>query len=111
MVQVNLGRAVPYEKLEKALVSAAKDVGWDAKVEHRYEREFDLGSVSERETYSRTIIYLKGRFFPAAQVWLNRECGVRELVFIEWGFPFGMASERRIKRYLSAVSRELSSPA
>jgi len=109
MSQVNLPRNVPYEELERALVNAAEDVGWHARVEHKYSQDYKLGSVEEIQEYSGTQIHLRGRLLPAMRVITDkREVLFTDRFFIWTGLPFGFASKGKVKRYLEAVSRNLS---
>lgn len=105
---MNIGKKVDYKTLETALIKAAEEVGWRASAEDKFEKGYRLGSVEEIQKYSGTRIRLKGKYFAAAQITLNKEWIWPTDRFPIWtGFPFGFASEGRIKDYLEAVSRNL----
>ena len=106
--KVGIGRFVPYHELEKALVASAKEMGWKAKVEDNFRKEYDLQSNREIKIYEGTDICFRGRLFLAMQIsLLDKE--PTDGFFVYEGFPFGYASERKVNEYLSAVSRNLKS--
>lgn len=109
MVRVNIGKRVDYETLETALIKAAEEVGWRADIEDSFQKEYKLGSVEEVKAYDNTMIRLKGKYLTAARICINKEgCWWPTDNFDLWsGLPFGFASERKIKQYLDAVSRNL----
>ena len=106
MSKVSIGKTIDYTTLETALVKAAEEMGWKARVEDRFNRSYKLGSVEEVQEYDDTHVYLKGRLLPAMQVIIFNK-GPRDNFYIWSDFPFGFASERRVQEYLSAVSRNL----
>lgn len=55
---VNLGKEVPYERLEGAIAQAANDMGWSSRTENEYSREWTLGSVTEERIYLGTTVEL-----------------------------------------------------
>jgi hypothetical protein len=106
MSKVSIGKTVDYKTLERALINAAEEVGWKARFQDQFYKSYKLGSVEQVQDYNATQVFLKGRLFNAMQI---RIYGKRPTnSFHLWaGFPFGIASERRIQGYLSAVSRNL----
>jgi len=103
---VEIGRQVDYKTLETALIKAAEEVGWKAQVKDEFDTNYKLGSVQETQDYSHTMVHLRGRVFPAMKVYIpNKELSGR---FFVWkGLSHGLASEKRVQEYLSAVSRNL----
>ena len=106
MVRVDIGKKVDYKTLETALIRAAEEVGWKAGVQDEFEKGYRLGSVEETQDYMSTIVYLRGRLFPAMQVRMHNK-NLSDGFFIRTGFPFGVASEKRIRKYLNVVSANL----
>ena len=41
MAKVEIGKVVTYEKLEKALIEAAEEVGWNARVEDEFRKSYN----------------------------------------------------------------------
>ncbi|MBI3622892.1 hypothetical protein HY212_02315 [Candidatus Pacearchaeota archaeon] len=108
MVKVDIGRTVDYETLEKALFEAAKKVGLKARVEDQFDRGYKLGSVQETQRYSNTMVYLRGRFFPAMAIYISGK-GLADSFSVWNNVPLnGLASESTVRAYLSAVSEALS---
>lgn len=106
MSEVRIGKTVDYKTLETALIKAAKEVGWKARIEDKFERNYKLGSVQETQDYSHTMVHLRGRLFPAMKVYIRNK-GQLDWFGIWTGLPHGIASDRRIQEYLSAVSNNL----
>ena len=104
--KVRIGKRVDYKTLETALVKAAEEVGWKAQVKDEFDRNYNLGSVQETQDYHHTMVNLKGRVFPAMKVYIPDK-NSSDSFFVWQGFPYGMASEKRVQEYLSAVSRNL----
>ncbi|MFH0701415.1 MAG: hypothetical protein V2A62_03180 [Candidatus Woesearchaeota archaeon] len=108
MTKVNIGKRVDYPTLEKALVEAAEEIGWKAKVKDVSEEGYRLGSVEETSKYDHTVLHLRGILLPAMKVYLsNKE--PTEYFNVWTGFPFGVALKGEVKKYLSAVSKHLQS--
>jgi hypothetical protein len=107
--KVRIGKQVEYKTLETALVKAAEEVGWKAQVKDEFERNYhyQLGSVQETLDYSCTMINLRGRVFPAMKVYISNKNSFPNSFFVWQGFPFGVASQKKIQEYLNAVSRNL----
>ena len=103
---VDIGKTVDYESLEKALIEAAEEVGWHAKVEDVKKKGYRLGSVREVEGYDYTDVHLRGRFLSAMDVMIHGK-GVLERFTIFTGFPYGIARDPKVEKYLSAVSEKL----
>ncbi|MFH1503211.1 MAG: hypothetical protein ABIE36_00965 [Candidatus Diapherotrites archaeon] len=106
MGRVEIGKQVDYKTLETALVKAAEEIGWKAKVQDKFERNYKLGSVQETQDYSHTMVNLRGRVFPAMKVYISNKSPT-DRFYVWQGFPCGLVSERKIQEYLSAVSRNL----
>jgi len=104
--RVDIGKRVDYKTLETALIKAAEEVGWKARVQDRFKRNYRLGSVQETQDYCHTTVHLRGMLFPAIQVMIYSKKPT-DCFYIWAGIPFGIASERRIQEYLSAVSANL----
>mgnify|MGYP001603837773 FL=1 len=104
--RVNIGKTVNYETLEVALIKAAEEVGWKARVQDKFDRNYGLGSVQETQDYSHTMVHLRGKLFPAMKVYILNK-NPSDSFFLWTGLPIGFASKRRVKEYLSAVSRNL----
>ncbi len=106
MGNVNIGKRVDYKTLETALVKAAEKVGWKTRIEDKFDKNYNLGSVQETKDYSHTIVHLKGRLFSAIKIYIPNKN--QSNWFSIWqGLQHGIASEKRIKKYLSAVSENL----
>ncbi|MBW2987129.1 hypothetical protein KY336_01135 [Candidatus Woesearchaeota archaeon] len=57
--KVKLRTEVEYGVLEDALLKAGSDMGWNTKVDHKYDIEYRLGTeVEEKKTYVDTTISL-----------------------------------------------------
>ncbi len=106
MSRVKIGKTVEYKALEVALIKAAEEMGWKAKVKDEYHKEYELGSVKKTQKYSSTTVNLKGKIFSAMKIIMYGKEPTSD--FHVWaGFPFGSASEKKVQQYLSAVSENL----
>ena len=103
---VKIGRVVDYETLESALLAAAEDVGLRARVEDKFNKNYELGSVRESQEYKRTDVFLRGKFLPAFELTVHGK-GSTDHFSVQSGFLFGFAREGEIREYLSAVSNHL----
>ncbi|MBS3070926.1 hypothetical protein J4407_01335 [Candidatus Pacearchaeota archaeon] len=101
---IHLENKVP-ERLEKALVKAADEFGWEARIEEKSKRGYRNGFVRETEDYSHTMIHLNGRFLPALKITFNKN-NPREFHILK-GFPTGFALARNVQRYVETVSSYL----
>ena len=90
MKNIDLGRKVDYQTLETALLGAAKEVGWRAKISKRDHIDIDL----------------KGWIFPAMRVTIHDKQPTEHL-FIWNDCYCGYASDKKIQRYLDAVTKNL----
>lgn len=106
MAKVDIGKTVNYKALETALIKAAEEMGWKAQVQDEFRKNYRLGSVQETQDYDGTQVFLTGRLFSAMQVRVHDK-EPRDYFYVWTGFPHGFASNRRVKEYLSAVSRNL----
>ena len=106
MSEVSIGKTVDYETLETALVKAAEEMGWKARVKDKFNKNYRLGSVKETQDYDVTEVTLRGRLLTAMTVRVYGK-GPKDNFYIWTGAPHGYASERRVQEYLSAVSNNL----
>lgn len=102
MSQVNIGKTVDYKTLGTALIKAAEEVGWKINIKDKFEKSYKLGSVKEFNDYFYTMANLKGRFFSAAGITIYSKESVGTFYINRWN-----ASEKKVKKYLDAVSRNL----
>ena len=106
MTKVGIGRTVTYKDLERALLEAAKELGWKARVQDKFSTEYRLGSVQKVQEYDGTRVFLRGSFLPTMQVIINSKSPTDR--FYVWsGAPFGVALPFEVRKYLEAVSRHL----
>ena len=61
-MQVNLGKKVSYETLERALVAAAGDIGWTAETADTIERKYFMPISAPIDEYAGTKVLLRGKF-------------------------------------------------
>jgi len=101
--EVRIGKTVPYKTLETALVKAAKEIGWKIKIKDEFEKKYELGSVKEVFDYLRTEVHLRGRVFPAMELSIYKKPSNYFFALTNRGF----ASDKKVKEYLNAVSRNL----
>ena len=106
MSKVSIGKTVDYQTLETALVKAAEEMGWKARVQDEFRKNYRLGSVQEVQDYDDTQVFLRGRLFPAMRVTVDSK-EPTDRFYVSTGFMYGVASEGRVQEYLSAVSRNL----
>ncbi len=106
MSKVSIGKTVDYKTLETAIVKAAEEVGWKARFEDQFNKNYKLGSVEEVQDYDATQVFLKGRLFNAMQIRIYGK-GPTDSFYVWTSYSHGVASERRVQEYLSAVSRNL----
>ena len=104
MTKVDIGRIVEYKELETALIKAAEDVGWKARVTDEFRTDYKLGSVSEIRKYDGTLVCLRGKIFKALTVSIYNK-NLTDSFYIR--NLSGFASNKNIKKYLSAVSDNL----
>ncbi len=69
-------------------------------------KRYSLGSIREHTDYFRTNMVV-GNFFPALYIQGIRKGKEQDSFDIHAGFPFGFASEKKVKEYLSTVSKYL----
>ena len=83
-------------------------MGWKARFKDRLRKECLLDSMSKVQNYDVTIVYLRGKVLPAMQIiFYKDENQLINKFFTSTGFPFGFASEERVKKYLESVSVNL----
>ncbi|MBM3233475.1 hypothetical protein FJZ19_00090 [Candidatus Pacearchaeota archaeon] len=108
--QVEIGKRISGEALERILLDAAKDIGLNASSEDVYDTQFVLGSVREEKVYKRTKIQLRGRVLPLIEISEIKKKDTRSWFAVSTGVefpPFGFASQRTVKKYLEAVSKRV----
>jgi len=106
--RVDIGKQVNYKTLETALIEAAKEVGWKARIKDEFERNYKLGPAQKTQDYSHTMINLRGKVFPAMRIFIpDKNRNSSDSFFVWRGFPHGMASEKKVQKYLGAVSERL----
>lgn len=109
--KVNLRETVEYKTLEDALVKAANELGWKVvEIKDSFATDFELGSVREVERYTHTEIKLK-KILPQMRIRTHGQYakGPTNCFYVWVGFPFGVASEKKVRQYLEAVSENLAS--
>lgn len=103
---VYIGKEVEYKTLEIALIKAAEDIGLGSKVIDNFSTNYQLGSVKEEKKYDFTQINLIYKLPSAMKVCILDKKPTES--FCVWTrFPFGFASQRKVKQYLEAVSKYL----
>ncbi|MDO8460217.1 MAG: hypothetical protein Q7S74_03855 [Nanoarchaeota archaeon] len=103
---VDLPKMVTGETLEQACVKAAEDMGYKARPKDEFSIRYSLGSIHQHNDYDETNIRI-GNLIPALQV-RGIEKGKDQNRFFIWtGWPHGLASNKRVQEYLSAISKYL----
>jgi hypothetical protein len=109
VVQINLEKAVDYKTLENAILKAAEELGWKAKIIDKIEVDYDLNSPQKIQKYKCTDINLSGKILPAAELTVfnryNKEASNK--FFLYTGLPFGCASQSNINEYLKLVYKNI----
>lgn len=107
--EVKLGRNIPSLDLEKMLIEAAREMGWKVQVVESKKKEYQLGSVQEREVYQSTSINLKGTFFPKFRVLFRKNQLTNNNVFLynPLSSSISPVTEREVNRYLQALSQRV----
>ena len=105
MTVVNIDRKVSSSVLETALVNAAKEFKWRVDVRDNFRKEYQLGSVHEISVYDGKDVILMGRLRLRALDVTIPPSDPTDYFYVYKG---GFASEKKVKKYLSAVSRNLS---
>jgi len=105
MVEVDLGKNIKYDELEKILLEAAKEIGLEGKPSDEYNKIFRLNPVREEQTtYSRTFINInnnKGDTLFSIPVDKYRN-GYEHIGLMVY------KNEDMTKKYLEAVSKQLN---
>jgi hypothetical protein len=105
-IPIDLPKRVTGKTLEQACIKAAEEMGYKAKPVDEFSKRYSLGSIQEHMDYDGTNIRI-GNLFPALQV-SGIEKGKEQNRFFVWtGFPFGIASNKKVQEYLSTVSKYL----
>ena len=107
MSDVDIGKKVDYKTLETALIKAAEEIGWKARVEDKFKKNYRLGSVQEVQNYEFTQVFLSGKLLPAMRVIISKNVAPINRFSVWAGIPYGFAPERKVQEYLSAVSKNL----
>ena len=105
-IPIDLPKMVTGEALERACIKAAEEMGYRAKTVDEFIRRYSLGSIQEYTDYDRTNLRI-GNLFPALQVRGIKKGEEQDRFFVWTGWPHGIASNRRVEQYLSAVSKYL----
>ena len=105
-IPIDLPKRVTGETLEQACIKAAEEIGYKAKPKDEFGKRYSLGSVHEHADYSGTNIRI-GNLLPALQVRGIKKGTEQDRFFIWTGWPHGLASNRAVEQYLSAVSKYL----
>lgn len=106
VISIDLPQKVSGETLEEACIKAAQEIGYKTKPVDEFIKRYTLGSIQEHKDYYKTSIRV-GNIFPALQV-ENIKKGERQDYFsVIVGFPIGFASKKKVKEYLSLVSKYL----
>ena len=112
---VNIGRDIDGNELEKVLIKSAEEIGLKAVSKDKSRIEYNLGSIQEQEVYTGTTIRLNKGIIPFAEItrinkkegrgWLNSSFSIWNGIFC---FPYGFGTKKQIERYLSKVSENLN---
>ena len=94
------------EALEQACVKAAEDMGYGTRTKDKFYERYSLGSIHHHIDYGETNIRI-GNLIPALGVRGIRKGKDQDSFFIWTGWPAGFASSKRVREYLSAVSKYL----
>ena len=111
-ITVNLSKEYSGETLERVCVKAAEEMGYKARPEDEYRREYMrdpfLKRVEEQEVYFRTDIRV-GNFFPRFVVKnINKKGKIGQDYFSIWfGILKGISSQKEIQKYINNVCKEL----
>ena len=105
-IPVDLPRRVTGETLEQACIKAAEEMGYRAKSVDNFRRRYSLGSIQEHSDYHETSIRI-GNLFPVLEVNGIRKGKEQDKFFVWTGWPFGVASDKKVQEYLSNVSKYL----
>jgi len=105
-IQIDLPKRVTGETLEQACIKAAEEMGYRAKPQDEFRKRYSLGSIQEHSDYDVTNIRI-GNLFPALQVRGIRKGEEQDRFFVWTGWPFGVASDKKVQDYLSTVSKYL----
>lgn len=106
MANVKIGKTVSYETLENALKKAAKDMGWNIKVEDDFNLVYKLGSITEEKEYDHTDFTLKGKIFSKMIVTVFDKEDRNSFAVVQ-PHSIGAANQEKVKKYLSSVSSHL----
>lgn len=107
---VEIGKNVEGKELEEILMKVAEKIGLKAISIDEKETKYRLGSVRKEEVYTNTIIKLRGRVLPIAEISGIKRGQGRSWFSIKTGLNvttspyFGFGSEELIEKYLSSVS-------
>ncbi len=93
---VKIDQPIHYKNLEKALIEAAKDMGWRAKVGRYYELPYK-------------VITLKGRILPFTKMKITIDESAVNLNHVKIDINF--FSYDKFKEYLAVVSENLKDSA
>ena len=106
---VNLADEINYERLEIALLEAAKEVGLESEVEDIFEQNYRIRQrdVQKERNYDHTDIQLNRRDSPVMRLYLGDR---RELIGyfqVNREVQKETTSKEEVEKYLQAVSNRL----
>lgn len=104
--KVKLPRKISGEVLERVCIKAAEEMGYRARSLDEFNKGYSLDPIQESSDYMETSIRI-GNLFPALQVRCIKKGEYQDGFFIWTGFPHGVASDKKVQDYLSAVSKHL----
>ena len=106
MTKIEIGRNINYKTLESVLIKSANEIGLKTKIKKKYTEIYSLSLVQETQEYHHTIINLNGRIFPCMKVYIFNQRTAHSFVVEKY-----LASEKRLKRYLKTISKNLEEQA
>lgn len=118
MIDIDLGKGVNYSDLEKAILNAGKEVGWNVFIEDQYDKKYSLNNDELLvKTYDYTLIFLTDfseevfSIFPCAALTLHiPDKETRDRIYIlDTYLLMNYASERKVQDYLKTLQKHLNS--
>ena len=109
-IDVEIGRLIGGEELERILIETAREFGLRVKSINETTTKYGLGSVHKERVYDGTYLRLTWKFLPFVEITGIKKGEERSWFTIRNGsyvFPYGFGSEKQIERYLSAVSQRI----
>ncbi len=102
---VVLGKKLDKEQLEEIIKKAAGEMGWTAKIVHKYDNKYDLNTGKQYKEISRSEMQVRGKLLKAITITgVNRSWPV-DTVTVWSNDPFeGYASKKRISEFLGHLA-------